>query len=825
MRVLVEQTAAVASEALARAQFLWDPREEHLGSVGVHLLMGGTGPDSSWDLYPEECAVLIGTQDMLLSRALNRGYGAGRARWPREFGLLNHDALWIIDEAQLMDVGLATTAQLQAYLDEDASKGLRPRHCWWMSATLQAEWLRSVDTMARVDAWQGRATAIPAHKRRGQIPDGKKALRVEALPGGDDEKLARLALAEHRQLAPGENGRVSLVVCNTVARAVAVYREISALAPAQELRLVHSRFRPAERREWRDQFLSRPACHSEADRIIVATQVVEAGVDVSAGCVVSDLAPWPSLVQRFGRCARYGGSGVCVVVDRGASGVDVLPYDVPQLEGAREALAQVQVMGADVSPLALDSFEASLDPQRRERLYPYFPGHLLLRHEFEELFDTTPDLTGADLDISRFIRRGEERDIHLFWRDIPPPEKGARSPRPPRSHRPAHDELCAVPFLAVRDWLCGDQGSRRLRPGVRAWVWDFVDGEWIVAQRSSLLPGRTVCIASASGGYHPDRGFDPACSKPVTPVPIAPLSAGTEAFADSDDADSNDGTSVAGWKTIACHSDEVQELVDALSGVVAVPASVRRVLSVAARWHDVGKSHSAFQGAITRRPPGMRRPDLAKAPDDRWSRPYGTADGDERPGLRHELASALALFSVLSRYSPGHAGLLGGFEEALRLLGAELPRAIDDLSCASSAERLLLDCSAEEFDLVAYLVATHHGKVRVSLHAGPKDQDYRDGDGRGLPIRGVRDRDVLPSMRVERQSVPLPSFTMSLAPAGLGLSPSTGRSWRERVDGLVRALGPGCLAWLEALLVAADRRASMLDTRDPELIALEQVTR
>jgi len=33
---------------------------------------------------------------MLLSRALNRGYASGRARWPVEFGLLNQDALWVM---------------------------------------------------------------------------------------------------------------------------------------------------------------------------------------------------------------------------------------------------------------------------------------------------------------------------------------------------------------------------------------------------------------------------------------------------------------------------------------------------------------------------------------------------------------------------------------------------------------------------------------------------------------------------------------------------------------------------------------------------------
>ena len=39
-----------------------------------------------------------------------------------EFGLLNRDALWVMDEVQLMDVGLATSAQLQAFREQDRSK-------------------------------------------------------------------------------------------------------------------------------------------------------------------------------------------------------------------------------------------------------------------------------------------------------------------------------------------------------------------------------------------------------------------------------------------------------------------------------------------------------------------------------------------------------------------------------------------------------------------------------------------------------------------------------------------------------------------------------
>jgi CRISPR-associated endonuclease/helicase Cas3 len=40
--------------------------------------------------------------------------------------------------------------------------------------------------------------------------------------------------------------------------------------------------------------------------IVIGTQVVEAGLDRSATTLFTELAPWPSLVQRFGRCNRFG---------------------------------------------------------------------------------------------------------------------------------------------------------------------------------------------------------------------------------------------------------------------------------------------------------------------------------------------------------------------------------------------------------------------------------------------------------------------------------------------------------------------------------------
>ena len=192
MRVLVEQTANVARRLIESAGL----------DIGVHMLMGGIEP-SSWHLYPERPAVLIGTQDMLLSRALNRGYATGRARWPHEFGLLNHDSLWVMDEIQLMDVGLATSAQLQAYRDGQRESGFRPCHTWWMSATLQSEWLQSVDTETALVDWCVDPCQVPAAEMHGGIWEVKKTMSVAAIAAADAAAFAHLILERHAHPTAG----------------------------------------------------------------------------------------------------------------------------------------------------------------------------------------------------------------------------------------------------------------------------------------------------------------------------------------------------------------------------------------------------------------------------------------------------------------------------------------------------------------------------------------------------------------------------------------------------------------------------------------------
>jgi CRISPR-associated endonuclease/helicase Cas3 len=100
MRVLVEQTYRNVADWLTNLGIHGEPGK---GKVSVHLLMGGSEDvlKATWAEYPGEDAVLIGTQDMLLSAALNRAYAIYPSQWPVHFGLLNVGTFWVMDEVQL----------------------------------------------------------------------------------------------------------------------------------------------------------------------------------------------------------------------------------------------------------------------------------------------------------------------------------------------------------------------------------------------------------------------------------------------------------------------------------------------------------------------------------------------------------------------------------------------------------------------------------------------------------------------------------------------------------------------------------------------------
>jgi len=168
-------------------------------------------------------------------------------------------------------------------------------------------------------------------------------------------------------LAAHPNCGASLVICNTVARAQRLYRDLRARVgtggPA--LHLLHARFTPEDRRAkseklgqwlgpaaWQDGALVNAAI-GERGVIVVATQVVEVGLDISVDVLHTEIAPANSLVQRAGRCARFAGQRGLVYVyplaprDNGTP-ASTLPYRHELCESTCQALANLHAGSGDV---------------------------------------------------------------------------------------------------------------------------------------------------------------------------------------------------------------------------------------------------------------------------------------------------------------------------------------------------------------------------------------------------------------------------------------------------------------------------------------------
>lgn len=105
----------------------------------------------------------------------------------------------------------------------------------------------------------------------------------------------------------GDAKRV-LCVCNTVDRAQQLYRALRReLNDEIECRLLHSRFYRDDRRTLENFALEQFKDEPERRVVLVATQVVEVGLDISSEVLFTECAPAASIIQRAGRCARREG--------------------------------------------------------------------------------------------------------------------------------------------------------------------------------------------------------------------------------------------------------------------------------------------------------------------------------------------------------------------------------------------------------------------------------------------------------------------------------------------------------------------------------------
>lgn len=393
-------------------------------------------------------------------------------------------------------------------------------------------------------------------------------------------------------------------------------------------------------------------------------------------------------MQRFGRCNRYG--------ECGETGADVFWVDLPDaaarpftsgdFESARAILRNIFACG----PSDLVNIPPSAPPR----------GAVIRRRDLLDLFDTDPDLSGFDVDVSLYVRDADDTDVRLFWRHV---EKGG-----PPDDAPVREELCPAPVGGAKELL--------ERKGVRAWRWDALTKQWRSTDAEEVFPGMTLWVDAKCGSYDAEKGSDPAARMPVEPI-VVPSAAMEPAF--GGDRDTTAGVRVSLRK----HSTHAREQMEWLVQQLKLGDDFDCRLVEAAIWHDLGKAHKVFKarcGLAADAPP------LAKTPAYNWR----STEGANREFFRHELASAL--------------GYLANRQWE------------------------------EDVSLVAYLIAAHHGKVRMRLRALPKERCAEAGK---LFARGIVDGDVLPETMLDGINVPETTLDLDIMQLGEG---RYGPSWSAR---------------------------------------------
>jgi CRISPR-associated endonuclease/helicase Cas3 len=142
-------------------------------------------------------------------------------------------------------------------------------------------------------------------------------------------------------LSLGESKKI-IVFINTVDRAIALYEALHSenLPDKPKILLAHARFTKSDRERIQNEitdYFGKGAVNEPA--ILVATQVAEAGLNISAPLVITELCPMDSLIQRAGRCQRFKPKdesqrkGLVIVVK--PKGEDKTKWYVPYTETIR----------------------------------------------------------------------------------------------------------------------------------------------------------------------------------------------------------------------------------------------------------------------------------------------------------------------------------------------------------------------------------------------------------------------------------------------------------------------------------------------------------
>jgi CRISPR-associated endonuclease/helicase Cas3 len=341
MRVLANQFHEEYNKVVQNAGYQRD--------ISVKLQMGDQAQD------PRFCSDLIfATIDQSLSGALGVPYSLSPRQANLNAGAFCSSYL-VFDEFHLfpssgeagIEGALVTTLQLLMRLKETTPFIL-------MTATFSSTMLKRLGELlgARVVSVSREEYEMIATER------GEKSARSRTFNVVNAPLIAADILTTHQ--------RRSIAICNQVARAQELYNQLRDATKGQEIevKLLHSRFTAedrAKKEEWVRKEFGRKGGVGKS-LILVATQVIEVGVDITCENLHTEIAPANSILQRAGRCARYPGEQGTVHIYRvpmresatngtgeeaTAPRYDYLPYPTAVCEASWQSLSSCNGLVVD----------------------------------------------------------------------------------------------------------------------------------------------------------------------------------------------------------------------------------------------------------------------------------------------------------------------------------------------------------------------------------------------------------------------------------------------------------------------------------------------
>ncbi|MDE0233306.1 MAG: type I-U CRISPR-associated helicase/endonuclease Cas3 [bacterium] len=531
-RIIVDQVyerAKQIKKALksTRSGVLARVRESLAGVAGdkpldVAALRGGIPIDSEWAHRPDQAWVVVSTVDQFGSRLLFRGYGVSEGMRPIHAGLAGNDCLVILDEVHLSRPFAET---LHAVSQLPSGSIPRRFQVVEMSATphnrdtepfrLMENDLQSTDILRQRVTVRKQCVLAEITGRTAEVAIPKAAPRI----------IQRELPATARSVG---------VIVNRVQTARLTYQALQ--EAGYRTHLLTGRMRPLDRLKVLDRIASSvdPDRHDpEAElTIVVATQAIEVGADFSFDALITECAPVDSLRQRFGRLDRRGayhqGSGspasawiLGVSTEMKSKRPDPV-YESAAKETWKELQSRFGRGSFDVGLLSDD-----LNSFPEESSAPYRKAPLLLDTHIEAWTQTSPTPIVQPL-LDPFLHGlGETNnsDVTVVWRYD-------RSQRTLKLVPPRPAEYLQVPIGAAKAWLAGTEEvpvadvdtaaeeQHRRAPstttlsGVSRWKGSGERPEPIT-NISNLRPGDIILVDPSRGGLTAGT-WDPTSSDATT---------------------------------------------------------------------------------------------------------------------------------------------------------------------------------------------------------------------------------------------------------------------------------------------------------------------